>query len=211
VKGRHLADLERLRHTLALRQAQEAEAERARQALQESAELERRLFAETVGKVTTLPDKRLARLEKTLPAPLAVQQRLDEQAVLRESLSDEFDVQNLLDTDAALSFRRPGIGSDVTRKLRKGEWALQAELDLHGMRRDQARAALAAFIRACVKSGLRCVRVIHGKGLGSPGKAPVLKSHVHSWLVQKNEVLAFVQAKPTQGGAGALMVLLRPR
>jgi len=68
--------------------------------------------------------------------------------------------------------------------------------------------ALTTFIRETHKHGIRCVRVVHGKGLGSPGKTPVLKSKVHSWLVQKNQVMAFVQAKPAEGGAGALVVLL---
>ena len=79
---------------------------------------------------------------------------------------------------------------------------------MHGLRRDDAREVLSIFIREAHKQGIRCVRVVHGKGLGSPGKAPVLKNRVHSWLVQKNEVLAFVQAKPADGGAGALVVLL---
>ena len=99
-------------------------------------------------------------------------------------------------------------GPDVVRKLRRGQWQLQGQLDLHGLRREDARLALAEFIRHAHKSGWRCVRVIHGKGLGSPGKTPVLKNRVHSWLVQKKEVLAFVQARPADGGAGALVVLL---
>jgi DNA-nicking Smr family endonuclease len=139
---------------------------------------------------------------------LPVQQQRDEQAVMREALSDEFDVETLLDTDEALSFRRPGLGPDVVRKLRRGQWQLQGQLDLHGLRREDARLALAEFIRHAHKSGWRCVRVIHGKGLGSPGKTPVLKNRVHSWLVQKKEVLAFAQARPADGGAGALVVLL---
>ena len=140
--------------------------------------------------------------------PLAMQYQKDEKAVLKEAISDEFDVSTLLDTDDHLSFRRPGIGVDVTRKLRRGDWSIQRQLDLHGLRRDDAREALGQFIRDAHKHGIRCVRVVHGKGLGSPGKAPILKSRVHSWLVQKNEVLAFVQAKPADGGGGALVVLL---
>jgi DNA-nicking Smr family endonuclease len=139
-----------------------------------------------------------------------VQQQRDEQAVMREALSDEFDVETLLDTDEALSYRREGLGPDVVRKLRRGGWRLQGQIDLHGLRQDQAREALADFIRQSHKQGLRCVRVVHGKGLGSPGKTPVLKSRVQRWLVQKNEVLAFVQARPAEGGAGALVVLLAP-
>lgn len=127
---------------------------------------------------------------------------------MQEAISDEFDVSTLLDTDEHLSFRRHGIGADVTRKLRRGDWSIQRQLDLHGLRQDEARDKLGQFIREAHKQGIRCVRVVHGKGLGSPGKTPVLKSRVQTWLVQKNEVLAFVQAKPADGGAGALVVLI---
>ena len=127
---------------------------------------------------------------------------------MRESISDDFDVSSLLDTDDALSFRRPGISVEVTRRLRRGEWAIQGQLDLHGLRTEEAREALGQFIRESHKKGLRCLRVIHGKGHGSPGKSPVLKGRVQSWLVQKVQVLAFVQAKPAEGGGGALLVLL---
>jgi len=130
--------------------------------------------------------------------------------VMHESMSDEFDISTLLDVDDQLSFRRPGIGTDVTRKLRKGEWSIQGQIDLHGLRSDEARNAMGQFIRDAKRMGWRCVRVVHGKGLGSPGKEPVLKSKVQRWLVQKNEVLAFVQAKPSDGGGGALLVLLGP-
>ena len=112
--------------------------------------------------------------------------------------------------DDQLSFRRAGIGRDVTHKLRAGHWSIQRQLDLHGLRTDEAREALGNFIRLAHRTGLRCVRVVHGKGLGSPGKTPVLKGRVQRWLVQKKEVLAFVQARPADGGAGALVVLLQP-
>ena len=137
-----------------------------------------------------------------------MQRALDEQSVLREAISDEFDVESLLDTDESLSFRRPGIGPEVVRQLRRGKWVIQAQIDLHGMRRDEAREKMAAFLREATRHGLRCVRVVHGKGHGSPGREPVLKAKVRTWLVQKNEVLVFVQAKASDGGAGALLVLL---
>jgi DNA-nicking Smr family endonuclease len=86
---------------------------------------------------------------------------------------------------------------------------VQAQLDLHNLRTEEARDALGQFIREKYKQGMRCVRVVHGKGLGSPGKVSVLKPKVQSWLIQKNQVLAFVQATPAQGGAGALVVLLQ--
>ena len=95
--------------------------------------------------------------------------------------------------------------------LRRGVWAIQAQLDLHGLRRDEARERLAGFLRESGRAGLRCVRVIHGKGNGSPGREPVLKGKVRSWLVQKSEVIAFAQARAQDGGHGALLVLLRPQ
>ena len=192
-------------------QAREAAAlatERARIAARLSAE--KNLFINAAGAVKSLPNKGSLLLKRKLPLPEPKQQRLDDEAVLREAISDEFDVSTLLDTDEHLSFRRPGIGTDVTRKLRRGDWSIQRQLDLHGLRSDGARELLSQFIRDAHKQGIRCVRVVHGKGLGSPGKAPVLKNKVHSWLVQKKEVLAFVQAKPADGGAGALVVLLQP-
>ncbi|MBU0589428.1 MAG: Smr/MutS family protein [Gammaproteobacteria bacterium] len=210
MKIKSLADLKAVKREIeaqAQRQAQEAAqlAEARRRA-----EAEKNLFVNAAGAVQPLLDKRRALLKKEQPAPVPVQRQRDEQAVLSEAISDEFDVSTLLDTDEHLSFRRPGIGTDVTRKLRRGDWSIQRQLDLHGLRSDEAREALGKFIREANRHGIRCVRVVHGKGLGSPGKAPVLKSKVHSWLVQKNEVLAFVQAKPAEGGAGALIVLLQP-
>jgi DNA-nicking Smr family endonuclease len=147
------------------------------------------------------------------PAPLpprATSRARDDAAVLAESVSDEIDVETLLETDETLSFRRPGVGPDVVRHLRRGRWVIQAEIDLHGHRVDEARAALGAFLREAGKRGQRCVRIVHGKGLGSKGGQPVLKNKVRSWLVQRDEVIAFCQARPAQGGAGALIVLLRP-
>ena len=94
-------------------------------------------------------------------------------------------------------------------RLRKGQWAVQAQIDLHGLRTDEARQTLGRFVHDCHALGLRCVRVVHGKGLGSPGKTPVLKDKTRRWLVQKSEVVAFVQSPPSHGGAGALLVLLQ--
>ena len=210
MKITHLSDLQRIREKLAAQEALRAQAEAVRKESERRARAEAELFLRAAGKVQPLPDKRRAKIDKTQPPPIPVQTQLDEQSVLLESISDDFDVTTLLDTDDALSFRRPGIGADITRKLRKGEWTIQRELDLHGLRREEAREALGAFIRECMKAGTRCVRVVHGKGLGSPGKEPVLKAKVQGWLIQKNEVMAFVQGKPSQGGAGALVVLLRP-
>lgn len=205
---RSLADLKPLARELATARLA-AEAERERLAAQmRLAEQERRVFELTVGPVTPL--RRIDRVlhDREQPAPEPLQRQADERAVLLQALSDDIDIDTLLDTDETLSFRRDGIGIEVVRKLRRGHWSLQAQLDLHGLRRDAAREALGLFIHDSARRGLRCVRVIHGKGHGSPGREPVLKGRVRRWLVQKNEVLAFVQARASDGGAGALMVLL---
>lgn len=205
-----LHSLKAVAQDLKARHAQRQAWLQAQEQARRDAERERNLFAATVGKVVPLPPQNIYEIPLQ-PAPAEpLQLQLDEQNVLREAMSDEFDVSTLLEVDADLSFRRPGIGPDVTRKLRAGQWSIQRQLDLHGLRTDEAREALGQFIRLAHRTGLRCVRIIHGKGLGSPGRVPVLKAKVLRWLVQKREVLAFVQAKPADGGAGALVVLLQP-
>lgn len=202
-----LADIRRALHEAAQETARR-EAEAREKAAREKREKE--LFSHTVGPVSPLRGKARAALTKPRPHPVPRQRERDDAAVLHEAISDEFDVETLLDTDDALSFRRRDIGPEVVRKLRRGVWSIQAQLDLHGMRRDEAREQLGAFLREADRHGLRCVRVIHGKGNGSPGREPVLKAKVKSWLVQKNEVIAFAQARAADGGHGALLVLLRP-
>lgn len=210
-----LKDLKAVKLEIETRARQAAELQAARLAAAAKAKADKELFSRAVGPVKALPARHLpgnpghrASLPPAQPAPIPVQQQRDELAVMREAISDEFDVESLLDTDEALSFHRPGMGPDVVRKLRRGGWSIQGQLDLHGLRREDAREALAQFIKDAHKTGWRCVRVVHGKGLGSPGKTPVLKGKVQSWLIQKQEVLAFVQARPAEGGAGALVVLL---
>ncbi|CAH2787465.1 MAG: Smr domain protein [uncultured Caballeronia sp.] len=167
-------------------------------------------FRRTIGEVEPLRTPPRTTITRVPPSPVPLQSRRDEEAVLQEALSDEYDPESLLDIDETLSYYRPGISQEVVRKLRRGAWIVQAQLDLHGMRREEAREALADFIRESVKRGLRCLRVIHGKGLSSIGKEPVLKGKVRAWLVQKAEVIAFCQAHPHDGGAGAVLVLLQP-
>ena len=205
-----LSDLKLVKREIEAQAQQRATAAAEQARVQQQAASEKNLFIRAAGAVQALPEKRRVTLKKVPSVAPQMQYQRDELAVLKEAISDEFDVGTLLDTDDLLSFRQPGIGPDVTRKLRRGDWTIQRQIDLHGMRRDEARERLSIFIREAKQQGIRCVRVVHGKGLGSPGKTPVLKSRVHSWLVQKQEVLAFVQAKPADGGAGALVVLLAP-
>lgn len=210
MKARSFQELRQIQQHLVEQQQLAAAREAAHLLAQRKASAEKSLFVRAAGAVKPLREQRRVLLAPEQPPPIPFQQLLDERRVLQESISDEFDASTLLDVDDALSFRRPGIGVDITRKLRKGHWTIQRELDLHGLRREEAREALAAFIRDAQRHGVRCVRVVHGKGLGSPGKTPVLKGKVQSWLIQKNEVLAFVQARADEGGAGAVVVLLQP-
>ncbi|HKX41068.1 MAG TPA: Smr/MutS family protein [Burkholderiaceae bacterium] len=208
VKAHGLHALEALKRDLQRARREVAE-EAARQREQAARERrERELFALTVGPVVPLHRGSAQAVAQAGPHPVPRQRERDEAAVMHEAISDEFDVESLLETDESLSFRRPGIAPDVVRKLRRGVWAIQAQLDLHGLRRDAARVRLADFLRAAGEEQLRCVRVIHGKGHGSPGREPVLKAKVKSWLAQHAQVLAYTQARAADGGAGALVVLL---
>ncbi|HEY6513436.1 MAG TPA: Smr/MutS family protein [Burkholderiaceae bacterium] len=211
MKAKGLDQLKALREQLQRQhiEQQARAAESAEQAAREAAE--RNVFASAVGPVRTLSRHDRAQVPRDRPEPQPRQRELDEREAMREALSDEVDVESLLLTDDGLSYRREGIGPDVPTRLRRGQWALQGELDLHGLTREAAREALAAFVRESHRRGLRCVRVVHGKGHGSPGRQPVLKEKVQRWLAQRREVIAFAQASGAQGGAGALLVLLAPR
>ena len=211
MKARSLQELGALRERLRQAEAQAA-AQREREAAEVAQrEAERQLFAHSVGPVRRTEAPARAPLNTPLPAPEPRQRQLDEAAALAEALSDEVDVESLLLTDDGLGFRRPSIPAEVLAKLRKGHWAIQGQLDLHGLRRDEAREELAGFIRRSHQQCQRCLRVVHGKGHGSPGKQPVLKAKVQRWLAQRQEVIAFAQASGPQGGAGALIVLLAGR
>jgi len=166
------------------------------------------IFREAMDGVVPMPpsDRALRTLPKPLPRPL--QRERDERLALRSSLSDEIDIEALLNTDETLSWKQPAIGSQVLPRLRRGHWSVQAHVDLHGLRVDEAREVLGAFLADARRRAVRCVRIVHGKGLGSVNREPVLKRMVLRWLVQRAEVLAFCQARPNDGGAGALIVLL---
>ena len=170
---------------------------------------ERALFLAAVGDAKPL--KLAPRLpphpDKPLPVP--VQSLLDDHATLVESVTGPIPWEESMETGEELSFLRPGLARDVLRKLRRGNWVMQGELDLHGHIWDEARLALSGFLALSLRRGARCLRIVHGKGLGSRNREPVLKKKVKTWLAQREEVLAFCQAPDTQGGGGALLVLLR--
>ncbi|MGB4347383.1 MAG: Smr/MutS family protein [Burkholderiaceae bacterium] len=206
---KNFTDLKALQLTLKAREKAHAEAERIRLEQAERLEREANIFRASIGEIKPLSVAPRQTPALPLPPPVARQRIADEEAALQASLSDDFSIETLLESDQELSYARSGIGADVVKKLRRGEWVTQDQLDLHGLRTDEAREAVALFLRNATRRGLRCVRIIHGKGLGSVNKEPVLKNKVRNWLVQKEEVMAFCQARAADGGSGALMVLLR--
>jgi len=170
---------------------------------------ERDLFRQAVADARPLPDHGKVLRRQDAPPPYPVQSHLDEHAALEESLTSAWTAQDWLDAGDEPNFLRAGVSRQALRKLRSGAWVIQDQLDLHGLDRHQAREALAGFLASCARRGVRCVRVIHGKGLGSKNREPVLKTKVKHWLTQREEVLAYCQARPVDGGSGALVVLLK--
>jgi DNA-nicking Smr family endonuclease len=167
------------------------------------------LFRHVAGDVAPIKDKNLAHVARPLPAPLPRKREADEREVLREALETPLTFEDRLDTGDEAAYLRIGLPRRVLTDLRRGRWVVQGELDLHGLTRDEARASLARFIAASLQQGRRCLRIIHGKGHGSPGRMPVLKHLSRGWLAQREDILAFCQARPHDGGDGALLVLLQ--
>jgi DNA-nicking Smr family endonuclease len=138
------------------------------------------------------------------PSPRPLQFEADEQAALREMRDGP-----LPDVGEELSYRSEGIQDAVFRRLRRGTYRMDAELDLHGLRADEAKLAIVRFLAESRDRGARCVRIIHGKGLRSKGDGPVLKQRLDGWLRNRKDVLAFCSARREHGGTGAVYVLLR--
>ncbi|KON80538.2 Smr/MutS family protein [Azoarcus sp. PA01] len=167
------------------------------------------LFRHAVRGARQIDSGERVELQPPPPPPEPLKHSEDEQAALRESLDAPMSLEDRLEMGDEAIFLRPGLPRRVLMDLRRGRWVLQGEVDLHGYNRDDAREALARFLAASLQQGRRCVRVIHGKGLGSPGKLSILKHLSRGWLAQREEILAFCQAGPNEGGSGALLVLLR--
>jgi len=164
-------------------------------------------FAEAMRQVTRRPDPNRAPPHREPLDPRARQREADERAVIDELLSH--DPEEFVETGDGLSYRGPGVQESVFRRLKRGYYKVGAELDLHGMTSEVARVALQQFIAESMLHGARCVRIIHGKGLRSSNKGPVLKARVDRWLRRMKDVLAFTAARPQDGGSGAVYVLLR--
>ena len=168
-------------------------------------------FRRAVGDVQPLRQPRRLAPDEPRPAPVPRQTRQDERAALMESVSGEVSIDDAIDSGDELVYVREGVSRQVLRRLRRGHWVVEDDLDLHGMNRREAAISVAEFLRRCRVRGTGCVRIVHGKGLGSPRREPVLKGKLRQWLVHRDEVLAFCQAPSAQGGSGALLVLLKPR
>lgn len=172
-------------------------------------EEERRLFREAMREVRPLATDRRAE-DRSRPTPRAAQREADEAEVREALVSGEGDLLPE-DTGEELFHARSGIQKRVLRRLRRGQYAMQAEIDLHGLTRAEAARDLSAFLADCRTRGLTGVRIIHGKGRRSSNEGPVLKPAVAGWLRRRNDVLAFCSARPADGGSGALYVLLARR
>ena len=167
------------------------------------------LFEKLFSNVIRLPDHGRVTHARPRVQPIPVQRIRDERAALADSLSNHISWDIGIETGEELVYLRNGLSQQTVKKLRRGHWVIQDELDLHGLTTVEARALLIEFLNACKRGDVRCVRIIHGKGLRSKNREPVLKHKVAHWLMQRDEVLAFCQARQVDGGGGAVVVLLK--
>lgn len=166
-------------------------------------------FLSALAGVKRLPaSDRLPPVRQALPSTQPRQRQLDELAVMAELLQDPQHPEDFESGDT-LTYRGEGIQDSVWKKLRRGQFQLQGECDLHGLNRDDARVEIVHFLAHCADQRWRCVRIIHGKGNGSPNSGPVIKRHLDGWLRKRKDVLAFCSARVQDGGTGAVYVLLR--
>jgi len=161
-----------------------------------------------------MSDAKPLKVEERIPAaakkpkPKARFARADEHAALAETLDVHIDDLEA-SSGAALRFQRATVGRTTMRMLARGSYAIQAEIDLHGMTLAEAKPRLENFVYRCARNNKLCIRIVHGKGLGSGERGPVLKKGVDRWLRKWDAVLAFVSARQVDGGTGAVYVLLQ--
>lgn len=171
---------------------------------------ERALFRGEAGAVRRARgDERVSPAPRR-PSPHPRFTEADEAEVMAHLLDHPLDPE-MLESGEELYFHRPGVQRRVMRKLRRGQYRIDGELDLHGMTVPMARQALSEFLANCRSRDLRCVRIIHGKGLRSNARGPVLKAKADAWLRRREDVLAYCSTPPNDGGTGAVYVLLRHR
>lgn len=169
---------------------------------------DRSLFRDAVGDVKPVSSSNKRQPDKKPPKVTTPMQHSDNKAVMRELMEDFQDV-DLLETGEHLAWTAPGVQRSELRKLKSGKYAIQSEIDLHGLTREQAKTAVANFLREAQSREQRCVRIIHGRGRKNPERAPVLKRAVDGWLSHHKQVLAYCSARESDGGTGAVYVMLR--
>jgi DNA-nicking Smr family endonuclease len=169
------------------------------------------LFRASMSDVTPIPGHGRVPHELPPPLPVPAQRLRDDRQTLKDSLSHAIPWDAGTETGEELCYLRSGVGMQVLRKLRRGHWVIQDELDLHGLTVENAHPLLVSFLNHCIRRGLRCVRIIHGKGLRSKNREPVLKRKVAGWLMRREEILGYCQARAADGGGGAVIVLLKGR
>lgn len=166
-------------------------------------------FRAAIDGATPLRQLDRVNLEAPKPSPRPRQRELDEAAVVVELLHAPLAVDDWLDLGGADSFLRSGLPRSLLRDLRRGRWSIQDHVDLHGMNRHEAHAQVSEFIAEALSAGKRCLRIVHGRGHGSPGRQAILRQLVKAWLIRCKEVLAYCHPPPSDGGDGALWVLLK--
>ena len=205
-----IKNIEQAKLLIKAQQLEKLEKEKAEKLKAELAQQQKTedLFLAAVKNARPLNTNRIHH-EPSKPKPIPQQFIRDEKQALRDSLSDGYIPSHELESGEELLYLREGQSPSVLSKLRRGHWVVQANLDLHGLISDEARTQVAEFLAGCKKRGIRCVRIVHGKGLGSRNREPILKHKVRNWLIQKDEVIAYAQARATDGGSGAVIVLLK--
>jgi len=205
-----IKNIEQAKLLIKAQQLEKLEKEKAEKLKAELAQQQKTedLFLDAVKNARPLNTNRIHH-EPSKPKPIPQQFIRDEKQALRDSLSDGYIPSHELESGEELLYLREGQSPSVLSKLRRGHWVVQANLDLHGLISDEARTQVAEFLAGCKKRGIRCVRIVHGKGLGSRNREPILKHKVRNWLIQKDEVIAYAQARATDGGSGAVIVLLK--
>ncbi|MGZ4982410.1 MAG: Smr/MutS family protein [Methylobacter sp.] len=167
---------------------------------------DRDLFRQTIGKVHVIKSDKVPLTVENKPKPYPKSQAVNVEEHL--SITAEFDIEKV-GLEDSLSYTAPGLQYNVLKKLRKGQFGLDAEIDLHGLSSTDAKRQLLHFLHDCVEDGCRCVHIVHGKGYRSTDNHPVLKNNLNLWLRQHKDVQAFCSAPPKDGGTGAVFVLLQ--
>jgi DNA-nicking Smr family endonuclease len=165
------------------------------------------LFRKAVGDTKPIKQDNFI-AEKPKPKPHPAKTEADNLAVIEEMREADFE-SAVLERGDELLFSRPGVQKQILKKLRRGHYKIEAELDLHGMTADMAKIALTDYLNQCAARSQRCVRIIHGKGLGSVNKQPILKNKLNQWLQKSDRTQAFCSARPIDGGTGAIYLLLK--